>query len=535
MDLLRRILHLGNLRNRDILSVAATCRTLQRCAPMAYNSIHFPLDATCGSMPGLLRLMDHLTLLLRTFDDNRGHPTHVFRVSLFDPRSFPVEVSPPVEQGIDIFDALNESAEMYARLLSDLDYSLAQLIDPQTTPNLRAFILDASATGQLLPFLRTLMELARDDQRPLAELGLIRVYTSAGVTVPLPLTNDRPTMPVRNLQVKRITIRSEDVQLSRAFLAQPVGVRALDFRESVMTSEPWEAVFGGGLRTTGSARTVKQLCLTCGGRNPEFEDHSEFVSYALATGWGSLATLSISAFFKLEHLTVLGQCPLRRLRLTVNVDDQFMPEFGPHLLSGILDIFPNLEEIVLDHMRATLYSYSLTEELLVEWSTTVRQTPTLRVLALSALFVVEAIDCGSDYADVGTVCSDVEMSDSIETSLSLSDNLSNKANPMSPEYFFDELVAFSEDFFDRHLHSESLQELRFLYEDPESGYTESIGFRPHAVSRLALLPDEAERRAYVAVHVDTAYDVFWQPRWRQKPDDYFRSFLYTYEDRQNED
>lgn len=88
--------------------------------------------------------------------------------------------------------------------------------------------------------------------------------------------------------------------------------------------------------------------------------------------WTSLTTLSISAFAKLKDnlplLTVRG-CPLRRLRLTVNVDDQFIPEFEPEvvpfLIGSLLHCFPDLEELVFDHMRATLFSYAFDEECLV--------------------------------------------------------------------------------------------------------------------------------------------------------------------------
>ncbi|KAH9922215.1 uncharacterized protein B0H18DRAFT_522738 [Fomitopsis serialis] len=509
MDILRRVMHVGDLHSKDIFSVASTCRPLQRCAPMAYNAIHFPLDATCGTVRGLLRLTNKLTLLLQTLGENRGHPTHIFRITLFAPRSSSADVSLSLGPAFDASPVREENAEVYLRLIFEFDCCLSQLVAHQTTPNLRTFILDASATGLLLPLSYTLMAFLRDERRLFKELGLVRVCTNSDTNMPSPLTDDMPIVPARNLQVRRITVRSEDVQLSRAFLLHPVCVRALDFRESVVSSEPWLAVFGGGLRDAGASSVVNQLCLTCGGSNPLYEDHSDFVSYALTTGWNNLSSLSISAFFKLEHLTELGQCPLRRLRLTVNVDDQFMPEFGPHLLSGILNIFPNLEEIIMDHMRATLYAYSLTEECLVEWSKTIRET-SLRVLALSTLFVVEPSDCGSDYADVGTVCSDVEMSDSMESSLNMSDNQSSKQIAVeSPEYFLDDLATFSEDFFDKHLRSESLQELRFLYEDPETGYTESVGFRPQIANPSAM--EGPEKRDYIAIPVDAAYDMFWEP------------------------
>ena len=84
---------------------------------------------------------------------------------------------------------------------------------------------------------------------------------------------------------------------------------------------------------------------------------------------------------------------------------------------------------------------------------------------------------------------------------------------------------FSEDFFDRHLRSERMCELRFIYEDPENGSIESVGFRPQAV--VATTADGPDRRDYTAVPVNTAYDMFWEPRWRRRPDDYLRSFLYT--------
>ena len=88
--------------------------------------------------------------------------------------------------------------------------------------------------------------------------------------------------------------------------------------------------------------------------------------------WASLTTLSISAFAQLERVIpplATHACPLRRLRVTVNVDDQFIPEFdpacSPHLVRILLRCFPDLEELVFDHMGATLFAYALHEECLV--------------------------------------------------------------------------------------------------------------------------------------------------------------------------
>ncbi|KZT64194.1 hypothetical protein DAEQUDRAFT_47765 [Daedalea quercina L-15889] len=538
IDILRRIMHIGDLRNKDILAIAAACKPLRRCAHMAYNSLHFQLDMTTGTARGMFQLQRSLTLLMRALEEGRGHPTHIFHITFFAARlSGPsVDASSSMERDESRFALEGYSEEYLVTLaLSDIDYQLSQLVSPDMTPNLDTFILDASATGQLLPFPTTLEVLARDRQRRFEELGLVRVCTGWGINVPPALTDNRRNFDVtaHNLQVGRITIRSEDAQLSRAFLCQPVGVHALDFRESVQSSEPWVAVFGGDLRTAASACTVKRLCLTCGGSNPQYRDHSEFVIYSLTTGWNDLTTLSISAFFKLEHLAMLAQCPLRRLRLTVNVDDQFMPEFGPYLMSGVLNHFPDLEELVLDNMRATLCSYALTEECLIEWSNAIRIARSLRIVALSTHFVLEPSECGSDYADAGTVCSDIEMSDSIESSLNMSDMQSGKQVDLeSPEDFLDDLAMFSEDFFDKHLRSERLHELRFLYDDPQTGYTESVGFRPQAASPSAA--DGSDKRDYTAIPSMTTYDMFWEPGWRRRPDDYLRTLLYTDKDARND-
>lgn len=176
--------------------------------------------------------------------------------------------------------------------------------------------------------------------------------------------------------------------------------------------------------------------------------------------WTNLTTLSISAFAKVKEnlppLTAYG-CPLRRLRLTVNVDDQFVPEFepefAPFLIGGILNCFPDLEELVFDHMRATLFAYALNEQCLVrypadseegsllmvrglglqmEWAMSIRGSHRLRVLALSSLFVLEPKECGSDYADAGTVISDVDMSEGFGPGLLISEVEAGKCRVQYP-------------------------------------------------------------------------------------------------------
>lgn len=90
----------------------------------------------------------------------------------------------------------------------------------------------------------------------------------------------------------------------------------------------------------------------------------------------------------------------------------------------------------------------------------------------------------------------------------------------------DDLAVFAGHFFDRHLRSECLRELRFLYDDLESGYTDSIGFSPRKLDAL----EQCANRACAAVPLKAGYELFWEPAWRQRPEDYMRSFLYTRED-----
>ena len=78
-------------------------------------------------------------------------------------------------------------------------------------------------------------------------------------------------------------MRSEDVRVVRAFLGAPVGLRELDFRESVVTLKPWLTLFDGGFHEGGYAHGVERFVLTCGGRSAAFEDHSEVVLLALVS------------------------------------------------------------------------------------------------------------------------------------------------------------------------------------------------------------------------------------------------------------
>ncbi|EPS98895.1 hypothetical protein FOMPIDRAFT_90424 [Fomitopsis schrenkii] len=535
LDILQRILHLGGLRSKDILAVAATCRPLYRCAPMAYNAVHFPLEASTGTAWGMHALLHTLQLLMQTICRGRGYPAQIFRITLFAarpdrPRGAATEVghaNDPYGPSEPAFFA----PDLFARALRDTDLVLAQLVGLAT--HLRTFVLDASAAGQALAFPATLTILAHDRTRTFTELALVRVCTGVDA--------DADVRPVQgSLRTRHVTVRSEDLHLVRAFLSAPIGIRSLDFRESVGSPEAWASLFNGGFHDGGHARDVERLILTCGGHNPYIEDHSEFVTLALSDSWTNLTTLSISAFAKVKEnlppLTAYG-CPLRRLRLTVNVDDQFVPEFepefAPFLIGGILNCFPDLEELVFDHMRATLFAYALNEQCLMEWAMSIRGSHRLRVLALSSLFVLEPKECGSDYADAGTVISDVDMSEGFGPGLLISEVEAGIAADLSfPEDFVDDLAAFAGHFFDRHLRSECLRELRFLYNDLDSGYTNSIGFRPRKIKAPEVCTPEGE---YAAVPLDTGYELFWEPPWRQRPEDYMRSFLYTREDNRDAD
>ena len=99
----------------------------------------------------------------------------------------------------------------------------------------------------------------------------------------------------------------------------------------------------------------------------------------------------------------------------------------------------------------------------------------------------------------------------------------------SPEEFMDDLATFADHFFDRHLRSECLSELRFLYDDPESECTASVGFRPQKLEAPEVC-GSVEKREYAAVPVQTAYELFWEPAWRQRPEDYTGYLMQPQED-----
>lgn len=265
LDILRRILHLGGLRSKDILAVAATCRPLYRCAPMAYNSLHFPLNSFTGTARGMHALLHTLQLLMETIYGGQGYPTQIFRITFFAARhDLPQSGATQVEQTDNVF----------AQALRDVDFILAQLFELAT--NLRTFVLDASEVGRVLAFPTTLSALAHDRTRAFSELALVRVCTGIAANV------NAPHVP-GSLDARRVTIRSEDLHLVRAFLGAPVEIRSLDFRENVATFEPWVALLNGGFHHEGHARDVERLILTCGGKNQHFEDHTEFVRLALVS------------------------------------------------------------------------------------------------------------------------------------------------------------------------------------------------------------------------------------------------------------
>lgn len=101
----------------------------------------------------------------------------------------------------------------------------------------------------------------------------------------------------------------------------------------------------------------------------------------------------------------------------------------------------------------------------------------------------------------------------------------NAADLHSSEDFIDDLALFADHFFNKHLRSERLHDLRFLYDDPESGRTHSIGFTPQKLEAPEVCAPEGGKREYAAVPIQTAYELFWEPEWRQRPEDYIGCFL----------
>lgn len=104
----------------------------------------------------------------------------------------------------------------------------------------------------------------------------------------------------------------------------------------------------------------------------------------------------------------------------------------------------------------------------------------------------------------------------------------NAADLRSIDAFVDDLALFAERFFNEHLRSECLHELRFLYNDPESGIPDSIGFRPRKLEGSEIRTPEGGKE-YAAVPTQTAYELFWEPAWRQRPEDYTGCFFYTHD------
>lgn len=275
LPILQRILHLGGLPSADILALAATCRALTHCAPLAYHSLHFPLDASAGTPRGMRALLRTLQLLMQTICSRRGHPAHIRRITLFAARAGRPQsaATPPgdVEGAEDDPFALPDST-LLAHALRDVDFVLAQLV--ALAPHLHTFVLDASAVGLALAFPATLAVLAHDRERTFAEFALVRVCSS-------PFTGALPV--AGGLRARRVTLRSEDAPLVRAFLGAPVGLRELDFRESIANTDPWTDLFSHGLHQSGRTRDVERLVLTCTGQNASFEDHTEFVRGALVS------------------------------------------------------------------------------------------------------------------------------------------------------------------------------------------------------------------------------------------------------------
>lgn len=78
--------------------------------------------------------------------------------------------------------------------------------------------------------------------------------------------------------------------------------------------------------------------------------------------WSNLTSFSLDAqITQLEILRelvgLLARCPLRRFRLVVNAFNGYnVPNFGPELVGRIVRSQRNLEELILDQFRTSVYT-----------------------------------------------------------------------------------------------------------------------------------------------------------------------------------
>lgn len=174
----------------------------------------------------------------------------------------------------------------------------------------------------------------------------------------------------------------------------------------------------------------------------------------------------------------------------------------------------------------TSYVPELDRVHLATWAEHIRAAARLRVLVLPTLFVVDPADGGidddlgdEDWAEDGE--SDDSDAEDVRMVPFVADKGKQPVRPVISEVNAPpsrslrsidmRLNIWAEDFFDYYLQSTSLHELRFLHYDPETGYRESVAFRP--IAGMLSTFESGLRPGYLATRVCRTYEMFWEPRW----------------------
>ncbi|KAF9805174.1 hypothetical protein IEO21_09173 [Rhodonia placenta] len=498
-----------NLHVADFLSLAMTCKYLYSWSGWAYHRLDFRIGHGCPKT--LMRTIVALQQLTWTLEVRPVFRTYVRIIYLYD---------------LYCASRQSPSAMSHRDLPDALDRYLSRMV--MLSPGLRSVTVDATALGHVLTLPQTVDALFFLPY--LREVALINVSS--------PSVRPRPAF---SRSIRSVMIHSEawDVFASVGFLLGQKQLQKLDLTHDLRQLDAdtlAECVL--------SWAALQELSISCDENN--VVDCFQLIAQCTETGaWHSLHSLSIQGAIRLDYLALLRSVPLRRLRIIVNVGGQYSPDYDPSIIGNILFCFPTLEELVLDHSGMSSYVPKLDRVHLATWAEHIRAAARLRVLVLPTLFVVDPTDDGihDDLGD-GDWAEDGESDDSDVEDVRMVPFVADKgkqpvrpvisgesqhkqyASAISPSFCATEVDAppsrslrsidmqlniWAEDFFDYYLQSTSLHELRFLHYDPQTGYRESVAFRP--IAGMLSTFESGLRPGYLATRVCRTYEMFWEPGW----------------------
>ncbi|CCM05922.1 uncharacterized protein FIBRA_08160 [Fibroporia radiculosa] len=482
---------LVHLSNKDIFSLAATCRNLHQWSCWAYRTIHFELGE--GAVNKLVQAVTSLEKLAKVLQQRPQYQGYVITLSLYDSER-------------DLTSPGAAPPGHYSNLVAVMDAYLGQVVC--YAQNLLHFFFDASTVGANFALPRTIEALAHACQ--LEVVALVNATAS-----PVDLAN---ACLAESKNLRQVSVHSQvDIRWAEMFLRNQSKIRRLQLTQGERP-DTWLETLAESSMVWSALEDLSIMC-----RGDDVLNFFNVITHCVtARAWTGLTSLSLAADFPFEQLAMLAQVPLRRLRLVVNVRGTYLPDFGPGMIGGVLAYLPSLEEIILDHYKMTEYVPVLGPELLGAWCDCIRNASHIRKLVIPTYFAIDPESPLDDEEDEGWSLNgeDGESEASDEENVGMSEYTEETQDrtravlrclPVLSESMagiYEHIVMFAEEFFDDHLRSLNLQELRLLHDNPNTCNRESIGFEQ--ATDIFTTREGIERLGFLSRRIGGKYDMFWE-------------------------